>query len=350
MRIRTHKKKDFVYLSNSTAQNVNLSLEELGFLTRCLSMPEEWEFNTKAIWKNWKIGRDKTREIFNQLIKKHHCIRVIEKSEKHSNLNAGFSYEIFDEPTMCKARVKELEDEGAIIQHSGNFEEFKKCFRCPEVQDTETSGLYKETPVEKKHSSKKTTLPCPPPKKVQKEGGFSFRKGEENPLPKEEVRKEIYPCLAKVEMMEFQKQRLTDEYSEEIVQRVVAHVYHPKFHVKETHESAIFFFCRILKSGGNLTPSKEMREFEQVKHREKKERALEARKQIAKDLEKYVFTWCRSNGIRDISSYVPITSGEYIEFRGGYENSKVYFDNPAFNELCANLMRKQEIPIPEGLI
>lgn len=350
MRIRTHKKKDFVYLSNSTAQNINLSLEELGFLTRCLSMPEEWEFNTKAIWKNWKIGRDKTREIFNQLIKKHHCIRIIEKSERHSNLNAGFSYEIFDEPVTCKQRAKELEEEGALIQHAGNFEEFKKCFRCPEVQDTETQGLYKETPVEKKHLSKKTTLPSAPAKKVEKEGGFSFRKDKEKDLPKQEPTRELYPCLKKLDILDFQKQRLMNDYSEEILIQAIAHVYHPQFVVKESHENALFFFCRLLKSGGSITPNKKMREFEETKKKELKQKAEQDRRQTARDLEIYIHRWCKSNGIRDINSYIPYTSQDYVEFRGGYENSKVYFDDPAFNQRCANLMRKQEITIPEGLV
>lgn len=150
MRIRTHKKKDFTIISNSTAQDIELNLDELGFLTRCLSMPEEWEFNTNFIWKNWKIGRNKIRDIFNTLIQKNRCIRVVEKNEKTPNLNAGFSYEIFDEPSMCKKRVEELEIEGFKIQHSGNFEEFKKCFRCTENRDTEAEGSetscpYKET-------------------------------------------------------------------------------------------------------------------------------------------------------------------------------------------------------------
>lgn len=150
MRIRTHKKKDFTIISNSTAQDINLDLEELGFLTRCLSMPEEWEFHTNFIWKNWRVGRDRVRDIFNRLIQKNRCIRVVEKSEKNKNLNNGFSYEIFDEPYTCKKRVEELESEGFIVQHSGNFDDFKKCFRSPENQgsedeDPETQGAYKET-------------------------------------------------------------------------------------------------------------------------------------------------------------------------------------------------------------
>lgn len=150
MRIRTHKKKDFTIISNSTAQDVDLDLDELGFLTRCLSMPEEWEFRTEFIWKNWKIGRNKIWAIFNSLIQKNRCIRVVEKNEKFSNLNGCLSYEIFDEPNTCKERIKELEDQGFKVQHSGNFDDFKKSLRhsenrSPESGSSETSSAYKET-------------------------------------------------------------------------------------------------------------------------------------------------------------------------------------------------------------
>ncbi len=150
MRIRTHKKKDFTIISNSTAQDVNLDLEELGFLTRCLSMPEDWEFNTQHIWKNWNIGRDKIRSIFNSLIKKNHCIRVVEKNINIHNIDGRMLYEIFDETETCKKRVEELELEGFKVQHSGNFDSFKKCFRDPEKTAPDqtapdSQGAYKET-------------------------------------------------------------------------------------------------------------------------------------------------------------------------------------------------------------
>ncbi len=179
MRIRTHKKKDFTIISNSTAQDVNLDLEELGFLTRCLSMPEDWEFNTQHIWNNWNIGRDKIRIIFNSLIKKNHCIRVVERNVKVNNMDGKVCYEIFDEKETCKKRVEELEAEGFKVQHSLNFDTFKKSISDPEkkaplTKAPDSQGAYKETSsssinIEEEERNKQTTTKEEKPPEIEKE-------------------------------------------------------------------------------------------------------------------------------------------------------------------------------------
>jgi hypothetical protein len=149
-RMRTYKNKNFLIISNSTAQDATLSFEALGLLTYCLSMPEDWEFHPKKIWKLRECGRDKIYKRFNELIQNYRCIRIKTPNPKYKNLPGAISYEIFDDIDDCKKRIKELENSENYLEHGDNF---KKCFLRPEKQDTEDKDITKETKKENKDCS-----------------------------------------------------------------------------------------------------------------------------------------------------------------------------------------------------
>jgi hypothetical protein len=165
-RMRTHKKQ-FTIISNDTIQGCKLSLEGIGLLAICLSMPESWEFNPKQMWKQGYCGREKLYKIFNELIEAGHCIRIRYPNPKIKNLPGEISYEIFDDVLECEKRCLELQKEIVLIECSEKFKcskKFKKCFRRPEnkdpeIKDPESWDSYKET--EKKETLYKETITMP---------------------------------------------------------------------------------------------------------------------------------------------------------------------------------------------
>jgi hypothetical protein len=120
-RMRTHKTKKYFNISNITAQDHTLSFTALGLLTYCLSMPEDWEFYPKKIWKERKCGRDKIYGYFNELIKTYHCIRIKTPNPNAKGLPGEVSYELFDDIEDCKERIKQLQSTERFLEHGDNF-------------------------------------------------------------------------------------------------------------------------------------------------------------------------------------------------------------------------------------
>lgn len=187
-RMRTHKKK-FTIISNDTIQGCSLSLEAIGLLTICLSMPEEWEFHPKQMWKKGYCGRDKLYRVFNELIEAGHVIRIRERQTKPGmqHLPGAASYEIFDDVDACQSRYKELHennDRGLFIEASSKFKNKPKssstdCFegnpgiQDPHFQDPHFQDIYKET-LKKEILYKKTTTMRPSPSKIAASVVVSF--------------------------------------------------------------------------------------------------------------------------------------------------------------------------------
>jgi len=146
--MRTVRSSKYFIISNETAQDASLSFEALGLLTYCLSMPEDWEFYPKLIWKQGRTGRDKVYSLFNELIDSYHCIRIRKPNPKAKNLPGEITYEIFDDPEDCKERIQQLLQTEKFVEYADTF---KECLRHPafknaEETDTEETSNTKETP------------------------------------------------------------------------------------------------------------------------------------------------------------------------------------------------------------
>ena len=148
-----------------------MSFEALGLLAYCLSMPEDWEFHPKVIWKQRDCSRDKVYRRFNELIEKFHCIRIQLPNPKARHLPGEVEYEFYDDTEECKKRIKQLEQSENFITHGSNL---KKCLRHPEYQDpkgwdpnsqeeTNTNNKTKET----NNTKETTTTPTPSNSKPQ---------------------------------------------------------------------------------------------------------------------------------------------------------------------------------------
>lgn len=66
-RTKSKIKEDFVIVHNLVAQNKNLSFEARGLLIMLLSLPDDWVIHKSWIMKEYKIGREKLKRMFNEL-------------------------------------------------------------------------------------------------------------------------------------------------------------------------------------------------------------------------------------------------------------------------------------------
>src|SRR5258708_17298518 len=131
-RNRTHRSQKYFIVSNEAAQDETLSFEALGLLSYCLSMPPEWDFHPQSIWKQRRCGRDACYNMFNELIRSFHCIRIRKPNPKAKNLPGEIEYEIFDDVDECKQKIAQLEKTDKFIEHRGHF---KTCYRHTYFQD-----------------------------------------------------------------------------------------------------------------------------------------------------------------------------------------------------------------------
>ena len=167
-RRRTHRTSKYYSISNATCQDDSISFEALGLLSYCLSMPEDWEFHPKVIWKQRNCSRDKVYRMFNELISTFHCIRIQLPNPKARHLPGEVEYEFYDDIDVCKARIKELQNSENFITHGDNL---KKCLRHPEYQDPKgwdpnsQEETKKTSNTNKTNNTKKTTTTTPTPSK-----------------------------------------------------------------------------------------------------------------------------------------------------------------------------------------
>ncbi|HLU87161.1 MAG TPA: hypothetical protein VKZ44_05355, partial [Taishania sp.] len=193
-------------------------------------------------------------------------------------------------------------------------------------------------------STYNTTLP--PSKKIRKnkvQGEVVFPKEKTEKIPKK-----IYECLEKIAISQNSKERLTEQYSEEVVKKSLRHVTHPKFKVKDSFEGSIFYFSKEAYNGNPLNPTKEMREHDAVKILERKEELRLYLKHHSQVLRSSISKWAIQNGHK-WQEITPEVHEQFIEFKNPRTEKpeKIYFDNPSFKEQCRSFMRKLEIEIPD---
>ena len=77
-----HKESNFTIVDNGIFQDKDLTLAEVGFLTKILSLPEEWQFNIEGIVATISEGKKYVYAIINRLIAHGYCKREQSKDEK----------------------------------------------------------------------------------------------------------------------------------------------------------------------------------------------------------------------------------------------------------------------------
>lgn len=94
-KVRTGRKKGFVVLFRSAAQDSRLSLEARGLLTLMVSLPEDWEYTVSGLAVKAGCGREKVRRILKELQTVGYLIR--EQSHDSGGKFGGNVYVLQDE-------------------------------------------------------------------------------------------------------------------------------------------------------------------------------------------------------------------------------------------------------------
>jgi len=97
---RVEKNRDYTVMSNHHLRNTDLSLKSKGLLSQMLSMPEEWDYTLKGLYKINREGIDAIREAIRELERAGYVTRTRVRNEK-GQLGAA-DYVIHEFPVQPK--------------------------------------------------------------------------------------------------------------------------------------------------------------------------------------------------------------------------------------------------------
>lgn len=155
--IRTYHNREnpFVQLNKGALWDKNLSLKAVGLWARCMSRPDDWEFNVSELCNNCKEGRKAIDSAIQELIDQGYAIRIdyYEKAADGKFSSNGTHYAFFEFPAT-------QEDKNKIL------DEFKKFYRDCRFGNLRGGNLQKDellkTKEETKDIKEQTTTPPNP--------------------------------------------------------------------------------------------------------------------------------------------------------------------------------------------
>ena len=112
-RIRTGRKKGYVVLFRSAAQDSRLSLEARGLLTLMVSLPDDWEYTVSGLALKAGCGREKIRRVLKELQTVGYLIR--EQSHDSGGKFGGNVYVLQDEAPPLPENPSNGEAENAPL-------------------------------------------------------------------------------------------------------------------------------------------------------------------------------------------------------------------------------------------
>jgi hypothetical protein len=266
-RMRTHRSEKYFSVSNESFQTTELSFEQMGLLAHCLSMPINWEFYPKVLWKQGRCSRDAIYKNFNRLIETFHCIRIFTANPKFPNLPGEVSYEVFDDKEDCKKRILELQETEKHLDHGYNF---KKSFLRPEGQYTEAQYTGSQDYIKETDNTKETnntnicadSVDAPIPEIPKK----SLKK--EKPVIEKVLRREL------VQTSEEEHEKLIKKYGKELTEQCYDFLNEWKKSKKEAEPKAVDkhtcyyritkWVAKEVKIGGEKQKLNDTREWEKT--------------------------------------------------------------------------------------
>jgi hypothetical protein len=138
VRIKHNRENPFVQLNKKALWDQDLPLEAVGLWARCLSKPDDWEFNTTHLARTCGVNIETLKKYINILIKNNYALRFQKRQNAGGRqLFEGYVYVFFE--------FKLTDQEKADY-----IEEFKKCFPQSAFSTTEasTSETYPPTNTE----------------------------------------------------------------------------------------------------------------------------------------------------------------------------------------------------------
>ena len=184
----SRRKNPFTIVSNSVAQNDNLTYEAKGVMLQAMSLPANWVFHKKWFLAHAsKCGRDKLDRIFKELQDNGHLLKmskVHKETKKFMGVYWFFSDEKdkFDDLIESALRLKDGETEES---REWILQEYSKGGKAPQTNDTKGSNGTLKTRIPgntesgkpastKKYIYKETSSSKPEPAQAEVKPSFEF--------------------------------------------------------------------------------------------------------------------------------------------------------------------------------
>ena len=155
IRVVHNRENPFVQLNKQALWDQNLSLKAVGLWARCMSRPDNWEFNMTELIDKCKEGKDAIFKAMKEIIDAGYGMRIQYRLlENRKFLDGGIHYVFFEFPATEEEKLQQLEI-------------FKKSFLHPDFQnagnhDRGNPQLLIHILTEKESKAKILTPPIPP--------------------------------------------------------------------------------------------------------------------------------------------------------------------------------------------
>jgi hypothetical protein len=123
------KEHPFLVVSRDTIQDRRLSLATLGFLVKCLALPDAWVFSIRGLAKTLDVAKDTAQRHLEALCRYGYCRRE-QQAHACRGRFACVNYTLFENPELAKAAESPCpKNEDTVDQGPGSPP-------CPTLPDT----------------------------------------------------------------------------------------------------------------------------------------------------------------------------------------------------------------------
>ena len=300
--VRKAKKNNFSIISNEPVQNKNLSWKAKGILWYLLQLPDDWKINLVHLEKQATDGRESLKSGFKEL-KKNGYIEHDTIREKGKII--GHIWIVHETPIL---KIDKNDKEPEAGKPSSGF---TTCGKPATTNNEENIPITKTTttPHKKKETNK--------PKVSEKGGGF-------------------FECLKEIKISDKDKIRLSKNYPEELVARVLSYVTQKGFKLKTSLDRAIFHYCQ---NPDQIQETQEEISRKKQKEIEDSEEKIRIRKSLASEISKKIH--------KDYKNWRTHIGFDYLEI-GDYEGHithKIFFKSPKFSDDLQDVLDKLKIKL-----
>lgn len=112
-KIKVHKTKNYVVMSNTHLRNKEMSLKAKGLLSQMLSLPDEWQYSIKGLASINKESEETIKVILDELKKFNYLIISKKLPNETKTGRIEYVYDVFEEPYTQKQEGKK---QGVVLQ------------------------------------------------------------------------------------------------------------------------------------------------------------------------------------------------------------------------------------------
>lgn len=306
----------FVQILNSMLEDKNLSLKAKGFISFCLSKPENWNFHISHFCNVLKEGEKAIYSVINECIQNGYAYRYQTRENNGKFLIAEFI--ISDSKIEIQATKKELE----------SLDKLKKSLPDPQNVDADNPRPQKGEAVlgEENRGSSNTDSSNRRKQQHVQQQAVDVAASISKEKKKKAIEPKIYLFLESLDIPDIDKMEITRRYSEEVAKNALEFTVASKNKIKTTFIAYFKMSCqRGLKIENKSIPDKSSSQ-------EVSQEQGYANKMV-------VTNFIKSNWENYELRCAIMDKGNRVRIG----NDDLYFDNPKFKVLFDHYVRKLEI-------